>query len=81
MLEQISEWFGRFWEGRENMEDEARVGCSHTSQIVNNMERVHAVLKTDQRIFIRMLEDNFNIDKETIQQTIMEDLDKKKVCG
>ncbi len=75
------EWFGWFWEGCESVEDETRVGCLHTSQTVNNIEHVRAALKTDQRMSIRMLADDSNIDKETIQQIIMENLEKKGMCS
>ncbi len=60
------------------MEDEARAECPRTSQTVNNMEHVHAVLETDRRMSIRMLADDLNIDKETIWQIIMEDLGRSK---
>ncbi len=46
-LSNIFEWFGRFWKGWESSEDEARAGCPHTNQSVNNIKRVRATLKTD----------------------------------
>ncbi len=60
----ISEWFCRFQEGHKSVEDEARAGRPRTSQTVNNIKRVHAVLKTDRQMSIRMLADDLNITKK-----------------
>ncbi len=73
----IFEWFGKFQEGCKSMEDEARAERPRTSQTVN-IECVCAALNTDWQIFIRMLTDDLNINKETIWQIITEDLEEKR---
>ncbi len=61
----VFKWFGRFRKGWESVKDEARPRCPRTSRTVNNIECMHAVLKTDRRMSIRILVDNLNIEKET----------------
>ncbi len=70
----VFEWFGRFWEGCKSVEDKTRAGCLRISQTVNNIERVCASLKTDQRMPIKMSADDLNIDKETVLQIVEDTL-------
>ncbi len=79
-LTNIFEWYDKFCNGRENVDDDPRVGCSRTSQTPEHITKIHAALEDDRRSTIIMLVEQFHIDKETVCKFIAEDLGEKKLC-
>lgn len=51
----IFEWHKLFWEGRELVEDDQRVGRPSTSRIGKNVAEVKAILDSDRRTNIRLI--------------------------
>jgi transposase len=77
----ILEWFKRFKDGREDLQDDARSGRPSTSRNTDKIVNVREMVTQDLRFTLRMLSDELNINKETIRQILHEDLRKRKICA
>ena len=49
----VYEWYKRFQNGREDVEDEERPGCPSTSTTDKNVEKVKEMVMNDRRITFR----------------------------
>jgi hypothetical protein len=74
------EWFKRFREGRESLEDDERSGRPTTSRNKQTIEKVCQLVTQDRHIILRMLSVELNVSKDTIRAIMRDDLGKKKVC-
>ncbi len=72
---------GAFVFTRLSMDDDSRAGCPQTSQTQEHITKVRAALADHWRLMIRMLAEQFHIDKETIRKIVTEDLGGKKLCA
>ncbi len=72
-------WFGKFRVGCEDVHDDERVGCPHTSQIDDNITSVHTALQHDCWSTVCLLEEQLHINREMIRHIITEDLVKKNL--
>jgi Mn-dependent DtxR family transcriptional regulator len=45
-----------------------------------NVDKVRTLVRNDPRLSIRMIAEEFNVDKETVRQMLKENLKMKKVC-
>ena len=57
----VYEWYKRFQDGREDVEDDERPGRPSTSQTDENVEKVKEMIMNDRRITIRELADDVGI--------------------
>lgn len=57
----VYEWYKRFQEGREGVEDNDRSGRPSTSATVENVEKVKEMVMNDRRIRIREVADEVGI--------------------
>ena len=57
----VSEWYKRFQDGREAVEDDERPGRPSTSTTDENVEKVKEMVMNDRRITIRAVADDFGI--------------------
>jgi len=57
----VYEWYKRFQEGREDVEDDERLGRPSTSTTDENVEKVKEMIMSDRRIIIREVADDVGI--------------------
>jgi hypothetical protein len=77
----VFEWHRRFLGGREDVEDDERPGCPVTVKTDENVDKVRTLVRNDRRLSIRMIAEEFNVDKGTVRQILIENLKMKKVCA
>jgi len=76
---QVFEWFKRFKEGREEIRDDQHPSRPSTSKTDTNIEKVSEIVRQNHSLSIQAVADLINIDKETVQQILHNNLDMKKV--
>ncbi|GIY71747.1 hypothetical protein CEXT_574331 [Caerostris extrusa] len=72
---QVFEKLTRFLEGRVEVKDE-----DICRRIDENIQKINEIVRKDQRLYIRMMEDMTNIDTETIRNILHENLHMMEVC-
>ena len=77
----VFRWYGRFRDGREDIEDDPRSGRPTECRNDNNVERISQLLLQNRHLSLRMLADEVNIGKGTVRKILVEDLRKRKVCS
>ena len=76
----IFRWYGRFRDGREDIEDDPRSGRPTECRNDNNVEMISQLLRQNRHLSLRMLADEVNIGKDTVRKIVVEDLRKRKIC-
>lgn len=71
---QVFEWYKKFKEGREDIEDDPRPGRPRTSKTDDNIEKVCEIVRKDHRLSIRAIAEIANIDRETVRQILHDHL-------
>jgi hypothetical protein len=66
----VFEWYKRFSEGRENVEDDKQPGCLVTMKTDDNMKNVRTLVRTDHHSGIRMIVEELNMNKEMVRQIV-----------
>jgi len=69
--------FERHWwfeKGRENVQDEPRSGQPKTQRTDANMDRVRTLVRSDGRLGVRVIQEELNVNKETVWHIVEEDL-------
>ncbi|EGI61189.1 FLJ37770-like protein [Acromyrmex echinatior] len=74
----VFEWFKRFQDGREDVEDDSRPGCPSTSKTDDNIETIDNLVRSDRRLSIG---ETVGIDKECVRQILHNNFNMKKVCA
>ncbi|XP_025420797.1 protein GVQW3-like [Sipha flava] len=77
----VFEWHKRFREGREEVEDNQRVGRPCSSKTNDNISKINEIVRKDRCLSIRMIAEMVNIDKETVRQILHDELNMTKVCA
>lgn len=77
----VFEWFKRFKNGREDVEDDERSGRPSTSKTDENVEKIRILIRSDRRLTIRAIAETVGIDKESVRQILHENLNMQKVCA
>jgi len=77
----VSRWYGRFRDGRKNIEDDPRSGLPTECRNDNNVEKISQLLLQTRHLSLRMLADEVNIGKDTVRKIVVEDLRKRKICS
>ena len=77
----VFQWYRRFCDGREDIEEDPRSGRPTESRIDNNVEMISQLLLQNHHVSLRMLADEVNIGKDTVRKTVVEDLRKWKICS
>ncbi|GBL84411.1 Putative uncharacterized protein FLJ37770 [Araneus ventricosus] len=68
----VFEWFKRFRDGKEDVEDEPRSGRLPTSTTPDNIERVRRLLADDRRLSLRMIAEELKISLDSVSNIIHE---------
>ncbi|GBM28261.1 Mariner Mos1 transposase [Araneus ventricosus] len=77
----VFEWFKRFRDGKEDVEDEPRSGRPPTSTTPDNIERVRRMLADDRRLSLRMIAEELKISLDSVSNIIHAHLQKPKICA
>ncbi|XP_066963193.1 histone-lysine N-methyltransferase SETMAR-like [Macrobrachium rosenbergii] len=82
-MSQVSfyQWFNRFSDGNEQVEDEPRSGAPKSACKEENIEEVQRLVMQDRRISVRMLSEAGGISIGTVETVLTEDLKLHKVCA
>jgi len=78
---QIFRWYARFKSGVETIEDEARPGRPFSVRNEGLIAKVRKRIQVERRVTVKMMADEFGVNRETIRQILMEDLGKRKVAS
>ena len=70
------EWHKRFKEGREEVEDDHRIGRPSTSRADKNVERMRQKVRSDRRLTVSTIADELGMNSEKVWRIITEDLCK-----
>jgi hypothetical protein len=68
------EWYARFWDGSENLEDDKHSGRPTTIRTPNVIETVWELSSTDHR----MMEEELDVSRETLHRVLVGDFGKQK---
>ena len=66
--------YGRFRDGREDIEDDPRSGRQTDCRNDNIVEKISQLLIQNHHLSLRMLADEVNIGKDTVRKILVEDL-------
>ena len=77
----VHEWYKRFSEGRESLEDDEHVGQPKFVITPNNIEKVREFIKREPKSSVRYMEMELNISKDSIHRILTEVLGLRKVCA
>ena len=79
---QIFRWYARFKSGVETIEVEARPGLLFSVRNEGLIAKVRKRIQDDECcVTVRMMADEFGVNRETILQILVEELGKKKVAS
>ena len=77
----VFRWYGRFWDGREGIEDDPRSGRPTECRNYNNVEKIAQLLLQNRHLSLRMLAEEVNTGKDTVRKNAVEYLRKRKICS
>jgi len=75
----VFRWHKTFREGREDVEDEQRIGRPSTSHTLDNVVKVKAVLDSDRRLSVRLIADQVGLPKSIVHEIVTTELQMRKV--
>ena len=75
----VFEWYKRFVEGREVVEDNPKSGRPCTSTTDTNIEKVWQLVHSDRRLTICIIANEVEMDKETIRTILVDTFSMQKV--
>ena len=78
---QIFWWYARFKSGVDTIEDEARPGRPFSVRNEGLNAKVIKRIQEERCVTVRMMADEFGVNRETILQILVEDLGKRKVVS
>jgi histone-lysine N-methyltransferase SETMAR len=77
----VFRWHKDFVNGRETVADEPRSGHPASVRTSTNVDHVRAFVRQDQRLKIRIITDELNINECTVHQIFTQDFNTRKVCA
>jgi len=78
---QMFRWYSRFKSGVETIEDEARPGRPFSVRNEGLIAKVRKRIQEERCVTVRMMADEFDVNRETICQILVEGLGKRKVAS
>ena len=67
--------------GRESVTDEEKSGRPATSRTEEKIAKVRQILRENNRLTVRSITEEVNIDRETVRKILTEDLGMRKECA
>ena len=77
----VHEWYKRFQDGREDVEDDERPGRPSTSTTDENVKKVKEMVMNDRRITIREVADDVSISISSCHESFSNVLGMKRVAA
>jgi len=77
----VFEWRRLFKEGREDVQDDPRIGQTKTQRTDANVERVRTLLRSGRRSCVRVTAEELNMNRETVRQIVKEYLGMRKLSA
>jgi len=74
----VFEWYRRFKEGQEDVQNDPRSGQPKTQRTDANVDRVRTLVHSDRRLGGRVVGEESNMNRETVRQIVNEDLGVRK---
>jgi hypothetical protein len=74
----VFEWHRRFKEGRDVPYDR-RSGQPKTHRTDENVDRVRTLVRSNGRLDVRLIPEEYNMNRDTVPQIRMEDLGMRKI--
>jgi GH24 family phage-related lysozyme (muramidase) len=74
-------WHSIFSEGKTLVEDEQRGGRTSATWTGDNRARLRELVRSDRRLTIRIIDDEVNINRETVRLIQTEELGMGKICS
>ena len=78
MKSSVFEWHRRFKKGREDVQDDPRSGQPKTQKTDANVGRLGTLVRSDRRLGVRVIAEEFNMNRETVRQIVNKDLGMRK---
>jgi len=78
---QLFRWYARFKSGVETIEDEARPGRPFSVRNEGINAKVRKRIQEERCVTVIMMAGEFDVNRETIRQILMDDLGKRKVAS
>ena len=78
---QIFRWYAQFKSGVETIEDEARPRLPFSVHNEGLIAKLRERVQEERCATVRMMADEFGVNRETIRQFLVEDLGKRKVAS
>jgi hypothetical protein len=75
----VFEWHRRFKKGPEYVQDEPTSGQPKTQKTDANVDKVRTLVRSEQRLGVRLIAEELNMNKETVRQIITEDFGMRKI--
>ena len=67
----VFQWFKRYREGQESVEDGHRSGRPLTSRMTANVQRVRKLLLQDRRLSVRIMANELNLSRQFVRKILM----------
>lgn len=80
-LKTVYKWYERLKSGNESLEDEHRSGRPSTSKTDENVQNVEKLIRSNRRLTIRELAEDFNISYGSIQSILTDNLHMRRVSA
>ncbi|PNF37150.1 hypothetical protein B7P43_G00413 [Cryptotermes secundus] len=74
----VFEWHTQFKEGQD-VQDDPRSGQAKMQRTDANVDKVQTMVRSNQILGVRLIAEELNMNMETVQQIIMEDLGMRKI--
>ena len=78
---QVFRWHKVFREGREDVENDQRIGRPSPSHTLDNVANMKAVLDSDQRLSVRLIADQVGLPKSIVHEIVTTELQMQKLLG
>ena len=78
---QAFRWHKMFSEGRIIVEDEQCSGRPSATRTSDNTARVGELVRSDQRLAVKIIADEVNVNREAVRRILNEELWKRKICA
>ena len=75
------EWFKRFKEGRESLDDDERSGRPVSNRTNESVKKIRELIRKDRCMSVRLIEDITDISKLIVYRILSEDLKLRKICA
>jgi len=76
----LFEWHRKFKEGREEVEDDHRIGRLSTSRTEENVQSVRKKVRSYRCLTVRMIADELDMNSERVWKIITENLEMRNIC-